>query len=139
MVSIRALSGQSHHRAAATCLDVIEESDEVVWCRSTQQSFLRLLTTAAVFAPFVEEPLSNEEAWAVADAFLADPRFHLADVEPPGAAAVWRGYTALPSSSTKVWMDAWLSALARCFDARLVTNDVAFQSYPDLEPIPIGH
>lgn len=134
-----ALSGHPHHRAAAAWLDEVADSDEVIVCRATQQSLLRLLTTTAVFAAFDEEPLTNEEAWAVADAFLADPRFRLADVEPPGAPAAWRRYSTRMSSSPKVWTDAWLAAFALCADARFVTNDVAFRSYRGLDPILIPH
>lgn len=132
------LSGHPHHRAAAAWLDGVDDRDDVLICRSTQQSLLRLLTTAAVFALFEEEPLTNAEAWAVSDALLADLRFSLLDVEPPGTLAGWRQHSSRPSSSPKVWMDAYLAAFAQAVGARLVTNDAAFHAYPKLEFVLVG-
>ena len=133
-----ALSGHPHHQAAAAWLDGVDDRDDVLMCRATQQSLLRLLTTAAVFAPFEEEPLTNTEAWAVSDALLADLRFSLVDVEPPGTLAGWRQHSSRPSPSPKVWMDAYLAAFAQAAGARLVTNDVAFRAYPRLDVVLIG-
>ena len=48
--------------------------ENVLFCRSTQQSFLRLLTTRAVLAPYGVPPLSNDEAWSMYESFRADVR-----------------------------------------------------------------
>lgn len=127
------LSGHPHHDSAVRWLGGVDDADSVLLCRATQQSLLRLLTTRAVFAPFDEPPLTNEEAWAVADALLADPRFVPADIEPPGVHAVWRGYSSHPSPSPKRWVDAYLVAFARVAGARFVTIDGAFRSYQGLD------
>ena len=59
---------------------------EALFCRATQQSFLRLLTTSAVSAPYGIPPLSNKTAWSVYEGFLAD-------AASPGwrSRAVWSG------------------------------------------------
>lgn len=132
------LSGHPHHTAAASWLDGVDDRDDVLMCRATQQSLLRLLTTATVFAPFEEEPLTNAEAWAVSDALLSDLRFSLVDVEPPGTLAGWRAHSSRSSSSPKLWMDAYLAAFAQAAGARLVTNDAAFRAYPALDVVVIG-
>ena len=44
---------------------------EALYCRSTQQSFLRLLTTRAVLAPYGIPPLTNQAAWSVYDGLRA--------------------------------------------------------------------
>lgn len=46
-----ALSGHAQHSAARQWFDSIDGSGEVLFCRATQQSLLRLLTNAAVLAP----------------------------------------------------------------------------------------
>ena len=58
-----ALSFHEFHDAALDWLDGEKSEGELLFCRSTQQSFLRLLTTAAVFSPFGNPPLTNAEAW----------------------------------------------------------------------------
>lgn len=40
----------------------VESPETVSFCRSTQHTFLRLLTTSAVFVPFGSPPLSNKAA-----------------------------------------------------------------------------
>lgn len=132
------LSGHPHHEPARAWLDATGDADDVVFCRATQQSLLRLLTTSAVFVPLGGPPLTNREAWAVADALLADVRISLVSVEPPGAPALWRAYSSSASASPKLWMDAYLAAFARASGAVLVTNDRAFRGYPDLAPLVIG-
>ena len=59
------LSAHVHHRAARDWLDTTTEPRSALFCRATQQSLLRLLTTAAVLAPYGNPPLSNGEAWRI--------------------------------------------------------------------------
>lgn len=131
------LSGHPHHVPARRWFEGLGHGDDVLLCRSVQQSLLRLLTTRAVFAPMGSAPLTNAEAWAVCDAITADPRVGAVVAEPSVITPAWRGYSSLPSSSPKVWMDAYLAAFARASDAVLVTVDGAFRLYPALESILI--
>src|SRR5262245_34498619 len=59
---------------------------EAAFCRATQQSFLRLLTTAAVLAPYGVPPLSNKAAWSAYEDFRADGR-----VVWPQSHGAWKG------------------------------------------------
>jgi predicted nucleic acid-binding protein len=59
-----ALSKHAFHRVARAWLRRQSGADPVLFCRSTQQSFLRLLTTSAVFSPYGIPPLSNKAAWS---------------------------------------------------------------------------
>ena len=68
------LSKHTHHRAATVWLDGEEEPDSIVFCRSTQQSFLRLMTTAGVLSLYGNRPLSNAAAWAAYESFISDGR-----------------------------------------------------------------
>jgi uncharacterized protein len=74
-----ALSGHSHHEAARTWLDAQETLANIFFCRATQQGLVRLLTTAEVLAGYEIPPLTNREAWAVVESFMADERISFAN------------------------------------------------------------
>lgn len=127
-----ALSKHTHHQAAKAWLDAEDAPDGVLFCRSTQQSVLRLLTTTGIMAVYDIKPLSNLEAWNVYEAFIADDRIVFRD-EPPGLAAIWKKLAARRTSSPKLWMDAYLAAFAVACGAQLVTTDKAFTQFPGLD------
>lgn len=58
-----------HHPAATEWLAEIEEPEAVRFCRGTQQSLVRLLTTASVTRPFASCPTVSPKLWM--DAYLA--------------------------------------------------------------------
>jgi len=126
------LSGHTHHAAAKVWLDAESKPDSLIFCRSTQQSFLRLMTTTGVLAVYGIDPLSNAEAWDVYESFLADDRisFH---AEPPHVVEIWKKLAARKTSSPKLWMDAYLAAFAIASGAQLVTTDKAFKQFPGLD------
>ena len=76
-----------HHNAAKSWYD--GSDDKRVFCRLTQQGFLRPPTNPAVFR---EQAVSLEKAWRMYDAILNDPRVEFAD-EPAGLDPYWRAYT----------------------------------------------
>ncbi len=120
-----ALDWHPLHDRARSWWDGLSDGDRVLLCRPVQMSTLRLLTTRAVFAAGGVEPLTNIEAWAVVDAIVGDPRVELSAIEPEGAAALWRGMSAVAAASPRIWMDAYLSALALAGATTLVTGDHA--------------
>ncbi|MBL9130731.1 MAG: PIN domain-containing protein [Verrucomicrobiaceae bacterium] len=126
------LSGHTHHAAAAAWLAEEHEPDSLLFCRSTQQSLLRLLTTVGVMSLYGLPPLSNAEAWAVYDAFIADDRIQF-QAEPPGLEKVWKKFAARRMASPKLWMDAYLAAFAITSGAQLVTTDKAFTQFAGLD------
>lgn len=128
-----ALSAHVHHRAAHVWLDTATEPRSVMFCRATQQSVLRLLTTAAVLAPYGNPPLTNDQAWQTYQAFAADDRIGLVDGEPPGLEHAWVALAATTAASPKLWMDAYLAAFAHSAGYTLVTTDAAFAQFPDLD------
>jgi uncharacterized protein len=69
-----ALSKHVHHKVAREWLETVEETASVLFCRATQQSFLRLLTNDAVLRPYGNPPLTNREAWSAYEALLKDDR-----------------------------------------------------------------
>jgi uncharacterized protein len=126
------VTGHDHHTVASAWFDRLGETDTVFFCRATQQSFLRLLTNQAIFAPHGRKPLTDVEAWTVYDTILADDRVTLQG-EPSKTEAVWRELTKAGQASPKRWMDAYLAAFCIAGGFRLITFDSAFQSFPGLD------
>jgi uncharacterized protein len=127
-----ALSEHDLHDTALTWLETETLAGELLFCRSTQQSLLRLLTTPAILRPFGNPPLTNAEAWQVYESFLADPRMAFAP-EPADLEHHWKRLAVRDSASPKAWMDAYLAAFAMCGGYRLVTIDRAFKQYDGLD------
>lgn len=133
-----ALSGHSHHVGAAEWLNTVEEPRTLAFCRATQQGLLRLLTNAAVLAPYGNPPLTNGQAWEAYEQFAADDRVLLRADEPPGLEGTWRELAVRDTAAPKLWMDAYLAAFALCAGYTLVTTDTGFRQFPGLEATVIG-
>src|SRR5258707_8508989 len=84
-----ALTFQSHqhHVAAKKWLDSL--SDNLTFCRITQQGFLRLATNRRVFA---KDAVTLEGAWQKYDSYQRDPRISFTE-EPPLIEVQWREFT----------------------------------------------
>ena len=132
------LSKHVHHTAARDWLGAIEEPASVFFCRSTQQSFLRLLTNASVLDPYGNPPLTNREAWSVYEAFLADDRIAFQPDEPVGLEPSWKELAVRKTASPKLWMDAYLAAFARTSRYWMVTTDAAFRQFQGLDVLILG-
>lgn len=116
------------HRRARTALQKATPAAPAVFCRSTQQSFLRLASTPALLKAYGAEGLTNRDALVALDALLALPQV-CAREEPPGLVAQWRRLASRDTASPKVWMDAYLAAFAMNSGLRLVTLDHDFKSF----------
>lgn len=127
-----ALSKHEFHSAARTWLKRQSRQQPALFCRPTQQSFLRLLTTSAVLAPYGVPALSNKAAWSVYEGFLADERIAWAE-EPRGLESSWKKLGAGSKASPKLWMDAYLAAFAISGEYQLVTTDKAFKQFKELD------
>jgi toxin-antitoxin system PIN domain toxin len=128
-----ALFDHTHHDVARRWLETVTKPGAVLFCRATQQAFLRLLTTAAVLAPYGIPPLSNQQAWNAYEAFLADDRIILQSREPAGLERRWQQFAARDTASPKLWMDAYLAAFAETGGYQLVTTDAAFKQFAGLD------
>jgi toxin-antitoxin system PIN domain toxin len=101
--------------------------EEFFFCRFTQITVLRLLTTASVMGKDVRSMLQAWELWAKVEgdsriAFIA---------EPEGLETEFRSRSRLSSRSPKVWADAYLLAFAATSGLKLVTFDRALESRTD--------
>jgi toxin-antitoxin system PIN domain toxin len=128
------LSGHIFHSAANRWFNAQAKTASVLWCRSTQQSFLRLLTTTAMMHPYGLAPFTNAQAWSLLESLLADKRIAWIP-EPPGLDARWKALAARSTPSPKLWMDAYLAAFAILGKHQLVTTDRAFTQFPALNAL----
>lgn len=127
------ISGHRGHLKALRWWDTVSGPAGVVVCRATQQAYLRLMTNAAVFAPYASAPLTNNEAWAAFEAIAADERVVVRTAEPDDLTAQWRRLAAREVASPKLWMDAYLAAYAITGGYRLITSDAAFVQFDGLD------
>jgi toxin-antitoxin system PIN domain toxin len=120
-----ALMMEDHiHRRAAVRWWESTTSSRIAFCRSTQVSVLRVLTTAAAMNG---KPLTMAEAWAAHDRLFADDRVCFLP-EPADLEDEFRKLACLTTASPKLWADAYLAAFARRAGASLVTFDHALHS-----------
>jgi toxin-antitoxin system PIN domain toxin len=133
-----AISGHGHHVAARRWFDSVPGPAMAAFCRATQQSFLRLLTNAAVLAPYGNLPLTNKQAWAAYEALVADERVVPPTAEPEGLETRWKRLAARGEASPKLWMDAYLAAFALTSGSTMVTTDVAFRQFKGLDLILVS-
>ena len=127
-----AIPGHVFHSTVEEWLLRGRAGDPVCFCRATQQSFLRLLTTAATLAPYGLPALSNSAAWSQYERMRADDRIGWLD-EPGGLELHWKKCSGRRWASPKLWMDAYLAAFAIAGKYKLVTTDKAFKQYKGLD------
>jgi toxin-antitoxin system PIN domain toxin len=94
------------------------------FCRFTQLTVLRLVTTESVMG---KDTRSMSQAWELWDKVWADPRIAFLP-EPEGLESEFRAQSRLASKSPKVWADAYLLSFAIVAGLRLVTFDRALMS-----------
>ena len=126
------LSGHAFHDAVRRWFVAQRLDGTLLFCRSTQQSLLRLLTTSAVLGRFGNPPLTNAEAWQVYQGLLGDSRVAYA-AEPQDLEQHWQRLAVRDNASPKIWMDAYLAAFAMTSGSQLVTIDAAFRQYEGLD------
>jgi toxin-antitoxin system PIN domain toxin len=128
-----------HHGACAAWFDELPSSDELRFCRSTQQSFLRLLTNPAAVAAPDRPALTNASAWKLFDELLrTDRRIRVQVQEPAALERWWVQYSTRDTASTKLWADAYLAAFAKAGSHRMVTTDRAFHQFEGLDLLVLG-
>lgn len=101
-----------------------EGGAQFFFCRFTQLTVLRLLTTEAILG---HDTLTMSAAWDVWDKAWADTRISLL-AEPEGLEAGFRSRSRLSPASPKVWADAYLLAFASTAGLRPVTFDRALKA-----------
>ena len=116
-------SRHAHSERAKEWFDQSED-EQVFFCRFTQLTVLRLLTTESIMGTDVR---NMSQAWELWDKVWADPRIAFLP-EPENLETELRAHTRLSSTSPKVWADAYLLSFAIVAGLKLVTFDRAIQS-----------
>ena len=116
------------HRAAQQKLEQASRSQPAVFCRSTEQSFLRLATNDRVLKFYEVASSTNNAALAMLYKLQAMPQVR-ADDEPPGTTMLWHSLAATETPSPRVWMDAYLAAFAISGGLQFLTADKDFNAY----------
>ena len=116
--------GHVHHTTAKKWFDSLDENARLCFCRFSQLSLIRLLTTEALMGkPDVMTPV---EAWGTFDRWLEDGRALLMD-EPPGLGPIFRSLSLAGRPAPKDWADSYLLAFASVAGLVLVTFDRALR------------
>lgn len=116
------------HALAQNALQRATPAEPAVFCRATEQSFLRLACTPALLKMYGAEGLTNRDALVSLNALQALRQVCVRD-EPRGTLPVWHALSARDSASPKVWMDAYLAAFATAGGLRMVTLDRDFKNF----------
>lgn len=132
-----AITDHIFHRLARDWFYALPLANRAVFCRSTQQTFLRLLSTPTIFQPYALPAPSNQQAWATYEQWSSEGRVSFVE-EPPGLDAQWQILSARPTSSPKLWMDSYLAAFAIAGGYQLVTLDAGFRQFAGLDLVVLG-
>ena len=124
-----ALSGHRHHSTARAWLDALSDGDTAEFCRMTQNSFLRLVTTEAFMKPHT---LTNEQALDTLRTLRDDGRIAACLEEPLSLESRWFELATAAMPAPLRWMDAYLAAFAIESRMRYVTFDRGFQKFAPL-------
>lgn len=116
------------HSVAQQALAAATAAQPAAFCRATQQSFLRLITTPALQKAYGAEGLSNSDALLALETLQSLPQVSVRD-EGPGLTNIWHRLATRDSASPKVWMDAYLAAFAISGSLRMLTLDRDFKSF----------
>lgn len=126
--------GHEHHRIAWRWFQSLDETDRLGFCRFTQISLLRLLTTRAIMN---QDTMTQVGAWSAYDRWFDDDRILFLN-EPPKMENGFRALSRRLHAEPKLWADAYLAAFAGTEGMRLVTFDRALAARLDtpmlLEP-----
>ena len=116
------------HQQAKGALMEATPAEPAIFCRSTEQSFLRLASSPLLLKAYGAASLTNRDAWMALETWLQLPQVCQRQ-EPPGLEALWHQLATRDSPCPKLWMDAYLAAFAIAGGLQLVTFDHDFKTF----------
>lgn len=122
----------TEHESFSLSHDFLSARDKAhpAWfCRATEQSWLRLVTTPSLHKLYKTPPLTNTAAAAVLANWHGSPGIRCLEAEPEGTRELWLDLAATSSASPKVWMDAYLAAFSIRAELPLATLDTDFRRF----------
>ena len=123
-----AFDGHGSHALAMEVLSEASHEHPVYFCRSIEQSVLRLLSTASLAQLYGSSIINNHEAIRLLEIWKLEPHIAFLD-EPSETRSLWLQLSDRNTASPKLWMDAYLAAFAISGNLRFVTNDKAFRQF----------
>ncbi len=117
-----------HFSLAKAAFHEADSGNPAVFCRATQQSFLRHLSSSKLQIAYGAPSISNALAWEKWEELSALPQVTWLE-EATGLTALWHQLASRATASPNVWMDAYLAAFAIAGGLQLVTLDKDFKSY----------
>ncbi len=114
---------------AKTFLASCSGAEPALFCRASEQSWLRLVTTPLLHRLYKVPTMTNADAVAILATWYAQPHIRCLDAEPEDTRELWLELAAIPSASPKVWMDAYLAAFAIRAGLSLATLDADFRRF----------
>ncbi len=122
------LEHPGHQLAQAWFTRLKQEPKSLLFCRFTEQSVLRLLTSEKILHSLNLEAFTNNEAVEALSGMQKNPMVET-EAEPPSTKNLWLKLAARPSASPKLWMDAYLAAFAIRGHHQMVTFDKGFREF----------
>lgn len=116
------------HPAATAVLATCDPLKPACFCRSTQQSFLRLITTSTLARTYGLPDIDNQQAIEIITGYLELPYVDFLN-EPSGTHELWLRLANRNTASPKLWMDAYLAAFAISEKRPFVTTDKDFRQF----------
>lgn len=105
-----------------------QEPKSLLFCRFTEQSVLRLLTSEKVLRNLNLEAFTNDEAVETLIGMQRNPTVGT-ETEAPSTKKLWLKLAARPSASPQLWIDAYLAAFAISGHHQMVTFDKGFRQF----------
>lgn len=100
-----------------------------LFSRAVENSTLRLLSNPSVCRAFNSPLMTNEQAAMILNDWQKHDHIGCFDVEPADTRELWLELASVPSSSPKVWMDAYLAAFAISARLPFATLDADFRRF----------
>lgn len=123
------LEGHGQHAIARQWYGAVNIAPaDLSFCRSTEMGFLRLLTQPRVMQACGLDAFTNDEAIGFLSQILRDEAIGFVG-ETHGTRALWLAFSRSGKASPKIWMDAYLAAMAITQNMELVTFDQGFRNY----------
>ncbi|MEI8039110.1 MAG: TA system VapC family ribonuclease toxin [Verrucomicrobiota bacterium] len=119
------------HPSYQTAIATLEEhtiAKPAIFCRATEQSFLRLASTPALLRQYHNAGLTNADIVRILERLLDLNNIAVA-TEPEPTRALWLKLAGTSAASPKLWMDAYLAAFAIAAHLRFVTFDTDFRQF----------
>ncbi len=121
----------AHYETVHAWLNKIESKSQLIVCRFSQLSLLRLLTTSAVM---LRKPFNMAGAWRVYETLMVDERMIFLS-EPFHMDSVFKAIVPGNPTAPKLWQDAYLAAFAISAQMQLVSLDSDHRQFRNLDLI----